>query len=218
MAVSLSVEDFVYPTAVSAFKESLDSVLRERVLQVHSDRRDIIESMGGLIRDLLLANQVAFEPVTKIYEAVKRIIEENSEGKAMLWMKLWTSFRLFRQEYLPEMWQMLSDTFAIEVDPILFQATTEHLLMTLVHQKFGESIERPVTTVRELSTMEECAVMYCGGFVIHKLLKPFREESHASASVFVIVLNSMCDENIYEVESDYFTEHVKKWTINLNRN
>ena len=51
--------------------------------------------------------------------------------------------------------------------------------------------------------------MYCGGFVIHRLLKRFKGDHHRSASAFVEVLKTMCEGDIYDVESEYLQEYVK---------
>ena len=167
----------------------------------------------------LLSNQFRtnFEPISKILKSLQRLIDDSGRPNTVSWTKLWTKFHRYRQEDLLTAWQTISDMFAVELDPILSQSTAERLLLKLVRDVSSHPTESPIIPTRDLSAMEECAVIYCGGFVIHRLLKYFKGDHHRSASAFVEVLKTMCEEDIYDVESENFQEYVKKWIITVNR-
>ena len=52
---------------------------------------------------------------------------------------------------------------------------------------------------------------------MHRLLKHYREDRRECASSFVKVLNSMCEGDIHDVESEDFECYIKKWTETVNR-
>ena len=105
------------------------------------------------------------------------------------------------------------------------QTIAEKILLDVVNkaseQTAGATREASERTVsRTLSQAEECAIMYCGGYVVRRLLKKLEQLEGDKAAYFDEALNSMTTTDVHVdgfVDGNGFEDYVKKWTSDANR-
>ena len=147
--------------------------------------------------------------------SLQQVIRDCQANNSVSRSKLWTKFHDYRQHGAVDVWEEISDLLVIKIDPILSQSTMEHLLVKLV--KEGSSHIVMQKSRRELSMMEQRAVMYCRGYVVNRLLKRYRKDHSRVARTFVQVLLSLCSEEGCGEESESFDQYIKQWIKDIDR-
>ena len=59
--------------------------------------------------------------------------------------------------------------------------------------------------------------MYCGGYVVHKLLKRMSMEKLESAAKYVATLQSLCEEEYQVSDNEELEDFVQRWMESVNR-
>lgn len=153
-------------------------------------------------------------------EIVSAVETLEKVGGASRWKKLVQKFHIFREDQLPELWEKLGDSLAVSFNPILVQATTERMFLSLL-KKNCDSTTAPLqassTPDRQPTPSEECAVMYCGGYVVRKLEKRFNCHPIERAAKLVITLKSLCTDECQMKEEESLEGFIMKWMVEVNR-
>ena len=206
---------------VLLFLDNLMASVKDDVLLLDAVRQGKMERSACILCDSVLSNIELHQTILKITDALRQIVRESITRNSLSWKTLWQKFHAFRKELLLIMCEELADMTAQTIDPILIQSASESLLLAMA--KEGESQERSIqeeastVQLRDLTLTEECAVMYCGGFVVGRLTKKYSKERREVAGVFTRVLQSLCATDFYDTDSDDFDSFVKKWIMEVNR-
>ena len=198
----------------------MESVLRDEVLLVESRRHLDVRRGGESLRDAINGNEkIKMKiqiPIWTIIQNLKDMIVACIVRRSICWQNLWTKFHKFRQCELLQIWGKIGDAVGIECDPILVQSTTERLLTELSRMQVGRAVSSTkLREPRKFSFVEECAILYCGGFVVNKLLKKYTTDGGEIAASFVQVLLSMCNMHFYDEECSDFEEYIKNGLLML---
>lgn len=82
------------------------------------------------------------------------------------------------------------------------------------------NVQAQLEIPHEFSVVEENAIYYAAGYIIHKLLKKFMKLSNDTANIFVRVLLHMVGEDIggdIPDNTDSYLDYVKVWTRTTDR-
>ena len=114
---------------------------------------------------------------------------------SIVWQWLWPAFNKFQQGMLIEHWDAISDHLCVEFDTVLIRTMLEKLLMEIA--KASVNHDAPSADTHTKSTFnEQCAIMYCGGYVVKKLLDKFCRCHANKEATFVEALKSMCSTDL----------------------
>ena len=153
------------------FLDSLTNILLDDTLSIGSTRHRKVLEGGHLLREKLLSDADSLrKPVEAIVSAVEKISTNTLDKSvsAIRWKKILQNFHLFREELLLELWEKLGDSLGLLFNPILLQATTEKIFPSLLKKYCASTAPVQPSSMpgRQLTPSEECAVMYCGGYVV----------------------------------------------------
>ena len=118
----------------------------------------------------------------------------------------------FRTCVLPKILKKYEGVLPGTDDFILWQCVLDQIFMKTF---FNESEGQPAPIMpeaRQLTTVEENAVRYTAGFVVHKLLGIYQKKKTSTASDYVDCLNSMTSSS-----DNYEGQDSMKWTQKTNR-
>ena len=211
---------------IDLFLDCLTSSLQEETLKITTKRNKNILDSGTLLRERILDlkngddKRAVLKKAQAIVRSVRNVTDKcGKPSSSKYWVNVCENFHRFREGELVKDWEDLADSLAVTFDPILIQSTTENILLSLSKTRYS-SLDRPERLSRsQLTLVEECAVMYCGGYVVNTLVKSLRSSKEDTSVVMVTTLESLCEERLDSTESDSeeFEDFVKKWMHTVDR-
>ena len=213
------VEDF--GDDFTMFLDSLTSLLQDDTFSIDTPRNKRIMQAGTSLRERIQIasdNDPIRQHISSIVCAVKSV-ESSGSSNANRLKKYVENFHSLREGRVLDLWENLSDFVALSLDPILVQSTTERLMLKVLRASSLTALpsSNQSAPVRQLTDSEECAVMYCGGYVVRKLEKRMCREQSPSAAKYVAALQNLCEEECEMADNEEFDDFVRRWMDKISR-
>ena len=204
------------------FLDCLTSVLQDDTLNIGSCRFKNVLEVGTSLHEKLLSNYAPLrEPALAIVSTIRTVILATDGSRSAIHLrKVIGKFHVLRSEILPDLWEKLSDSLGLSFDPILVQFTTEKMFNSLLKSGCEPTTLATCNSCvpdRERTASEECAVMYCGGYIVRKLEKRFSSVDAMHAAQFVRTLQGLCSDECDVKEDDTIEDFVTKWMDAVDR-
>jgi hypothetical protein len=224
MATTISSADCtILSPAILLFMKCVKATVLDEIILADTPRHREVRKGGDLLERTLNSDESFRTKVQQhiggLVASIRGIVLKCMVKNSIVWQRVWPAFDEFRQGILIEHWDAISDHLGVEFDSILIQATSEKLLMGIA--KAAVNHDAPSTDTiksrRNYTFTEQCAIMYCGGYVVKKLLDKFCRCRGDKEATFVEALKSMCSTDFDDGDYGDFNEGLKKWMNDVNR-
>ena len=201
MATTMSsVDCTIISPAILLFMKCLKATVLDEIILMDTPRHREVRKGGDLLERTLHSNKSfrtkVQQHIVGLVEGIRGIVLLKCMVKnSIVWQCVWPAFDEFRQGMLIEHWDAISDHLCVEFDTILIQTTSEKLPMEIAKASVyhdAPSADTHTKSTRNYTFNEQCAIMYCGGYVVKNLLDKFSRCHGDKEAAFVEALKSTC--------------------------
>lgn len=151
----------------------------------------------------------------KLNQACRKVLESLQRYKlqSVRTDKLWSAFHKFSLQEGHEICRQCDTAINLKAGDIFWQLLMEKRLLAMYRSQTPPAIDAHTSSSRHLSTIEENAIFYTGGYVIRKLINKYSRNSSQKSVAYLQLLGEMASKF-----KDQRTSSVcSKWTEIVDR-
>jgi len=200
---------------------AISAVLEDEELRVNSSRIECLKRLGNTVLERVIAGDAemtAFDEFsTNLLSLLRGLFQPANVYRSVSTKreKLWTSFYQICLRQLPEVWEQLFSSLAIEYDESTNQKLFEMLLSSEFSSHSQPQSEKGHGTITEveLSRDELNALRHARGYVPHALLICYEKRSGSKYDKFIECLGEMA---VQGADNDLLP-YTREWIDRVNR-